>query len=240
MTTARFFWRLVLYQRWLYLANCVLWTLLYMGPLLPGLVLRRFFNQLEAGTASNHGVLTIAASLVAIAAGRVAVVYAAMFADVVHRFATSALLRRNLFDRSVPDARLLAALELLGLGPWFQSYPEGLDARISAGALSAGEAQLLACARLCLKDPGLVVLDEATSRLDPATQRLVDGAIARLMEGRTAIIVAHRLATVDRADKIAIIEDGRIVETGSRVALLADRSSLFRRLRELDTEAVTA
>ena len=110
----------------------------------------------------------------------------------------------TLFDRSIPDEKLLEAVRDLGLGPWLASYPEGLAAHIAGGGgLSAGEGQLLALARVFLKDPGLVVLDEATSRLDPATQRLVERAVGELVRGRTAIIVAHRLATVDRADTVA-------------------------------------
>jgi ATP-binding cassette, subfamily B, bacterial len=144
----------------------------------------------------------------------------------------------TLFDDGVPDARLIAALTALGLGSWLESLPDGLDSRLSSGGLSAGEAQLLACARLFLADPGLVVLDEATSRLDPATQRLVDVAVGGLLEGRTAIIIAHRLTTLDRADVIAVLEDGVVVEQGERLTLLADPTSRFATLRAMEAEAV--
>ncbi|HSH79332.1 MAG TPA: ABC transporter ATP-binding protein, partial [Herpetosiphonaceae bacterium] len=93
--------------------------------------------------------------------------------------------------------------------------------------LSAGEAQLLAFARVLLKNPGLVVLDEASSRLDPATERLLERAVGRLLQARTGIIIAHRLETVFRADVIMILEDGEVVEYGPRERLAGDPSSRF-------------
>jgi ATP-binding cassette subfamily B protein len=88
----------------------------------------------------------------------------------------------------------------------------------------------VALARVFLKDPGLVVLDEASSRLDPATERLLEGAITRLLEGRTGVVIAHRLATVERADRILILEDGRVAEFGRRADLARDPASRFARL----------
>ena len=88
--------------------------------------------------------------------------------------------------------------------------------------LSAGQAQVLACARVFLRDPDVVILDEASSRLDPATERLVHTALGRLLDGRTGIIVAHRLATVAYADDILVLEDGQVREHGPRLALAAD------------------
>jgi len=121
------------------------------------------------------------------------------------------------FDRTIPDAQIEAAIEALGLGEWYASLPEGLDTRLETGSrgLSAGEGQLLAFTRVLLRDPGLVVLDEASSRLDPATERLIERAIDHLLRGRTAIVIAHRLATVGRADEIMILEGGRIHEHGA-------------------------
>lgn len=153
-----------------------------------------------------------------------------------------ATLRDNLtfFDPAVPDARLLAVLEELGLGAWLARLPEGLDTVIAGGRLSAGEAQLVALARVFLKDPGLVVLDEASSRLDPATEALLERALDRLLAGRTAIVIAHRLATVERADDILILEDGRILEHGPRAALASDASSRFAELRRAGLVEVLA
>jgi ABC-type multidrug transport system fused ATPase/permease subunit len=132
----------------------------------------------------------------------------------------TASLRDNitLFDPDVPDARVLEALERLGLGPWLSSLPGGLDAPISSGALSAGEAQLVALARVFLKDPGVLVLDEVASRLDPATQALLERALDGLLRGRTAVVIAHRLATLERADDFLLLDDGRIREHWQRTA----------------------
>ncbi len=144
------------------------------------------------------------------------------------------------FDRSVPDERVVAVLDELGLGPWRRALPHGLDTELApgGGGLSAGEGQLLALARAFLKDPGLVVLDEASSRLDPATERLLERAVDRLLEGRTAIVIAHRLATVGRADRIVILERGRVAEEGDRAALAADPASRFGRLLRAGLEEV--
>jgi ABC-type multidrug transport system fused ATPase/permease subunit len=143
------------------------------------------------------------------------------------------------FDPSEPDGRVEAVLAELGLGPWLRSLPDGLATRLApgGGGLSAGEAQLLAFARVFLKDPGVVVLDEASSRLDPVTERLLERAIDRLLAGRTAIVIAHRLATVERADQVLILEDGRVVEEGDRAALAADPGSRLGRLLRAGLEA---
>jgi ATP-binding cassette subfamily B protein len=142
-----------------------------------------------------------------------------------------ASIRDNLtfFNTRVPDGQVLAALEELGLGDWHRSLPDGLDTRLESGGwgLSAGEAQLLAFARVFLRDPGLVILDEASSRLDPATEQLLERAVERLLQDRTAIIIAHRLGTVQRADEIMILEQGRICEHGPRHTLAEDPTSRF-------------
>lgn len=137
------------------------------------------------------------------------------------------------FDPSVPDARIEQVVEEMGLGEWLSRQPEGLDTIIDSGGrnLSAGEAQLMAFARVFLKDPGLVVLDEPSSRLDPASERLLEAAVERLLEGRTAIIIAHRLETVERVDRILVMGEGRVVEYGHRAALAADPGSRYARLR---------
>ena len=145
-----------------------------------------------------------------------------------------ASVRDNLtfFDPAIADARIVAVLEELGLGRWFHALPEGLDTRLApdGGGLSAGQAQLLAFARVFLHNPGLVILDEASSRLDPATERAVEHAVERLLHGRTAIIIAHRLPTVQRADKVLILERGQIVEFGLRRQLADDPDSRFAQL----------
>jgi ABC-type multidrug transport system fused ATPase/permease subunit len=146
------------------------------------------------------------------------------------------------FDRAIPDAQILAVLDDLGLGGWLRALPEGLDTRLAPGGsgLSAGQAQLVAFARVFLKDPGLVILDEASSRLDPSTEAQVEHAVDRLLAGRTAIIIAHRLRTVDRADEILILEDGRVVEHGARAGLARDPASCFAGLLRTGLEEVLA
>jgi ABC-type multidrug transport system fused ATPase/permease subunit len=153
-------------------------------------------------------------------------------------------IRDNLtfFDPTIPDERLQEVLATLGLAEWLASLPNGLDSELEAGGagLSAGQAQLLAFTRIFLKNPGLVILDEASSRLDPATEALIERAVERLMEDRTGFIIAHRLATVTRADDILILEDGNVVEFGERVALMADPESRFSRLLATGIEEVLA
>src|SRR5206468_10100055 len=148
----------------------------------------------------------------------------------------------TLFDHSISDERIRDVLERIGLGPWLRSLPDdcGLDTELRSGALSAGEAQLVAFARVFLRDPGLVVLDEASSRLDPATERHIENAIDELLDRRTAIVIAHRLATVERCDEIAILENGRVVEHGPRHALAVDPSSRFHELLRIGLEEVLA
>ncbi len=152
-----------------------------------------------------------------------------------------ATVRENLtfFDTTIPDETILGAIRDLGLWEWFEALPKGLDTELeSGGGLSAGEAQLLAFTRIFLRDPGLVILDEATSRLDPATEHLIELAVDKLVHNRTAIIVAHRLGTVERADDILILEDGEICEYGERLHLAGDPSSRFYHLLETGLEEV--
>jgi ABC-type multidrug transport system fused ATPase/permease subunit len=146
----------------------------------------------------------------------------------------------TLFDPSVPDDRILAAVDRLGLGPWFARLPDGLDTVVGEGGagVSAGEAQLLSFGRAFLADPSVVVLDEAASRLDRITEALLEAAVDRLLDGRTGIVIAHRLATLERCDTIAILEHGRVVEYGGRAALADDPSSHFGRLLRTGLDVV--
>ena len=158
----------------------------------------------------------------------------------VQLFQASVRENLTLFDPTVDDERIWAALGELGIDGWARSLPAGLDTKLASGGagLSAGEAQLLAFARVFLKDPGLVILDEASSRLDPASERLLERAIERLLRGRSAIIIAHRLASVQRADEIMILDQGYVVEQGLRVALAAEPTSLFAGLLRSGLEEV--
>jgi len=195
------------------------------GKTTVGRLLFRLYDPQE-GTVSLHGVDLRRANLKALRS-RVGVV-----TQDVQLFEAS--LRDNItfFDATVPDARLHDVLGTLGLTAWLERLPRGLDTLISSARLSGGEAQLVALARVFIKDPGLVILDEASSRLDPATEALLERALDSLLAGRTAIIIAHRLATMARADDIMILEDGRAVEYGPRAQLAADPGSRFAALRQ--------
>ena len=153
-----------------------------------------------------------------------------------------ASVRDNLtfFDATVPDERILEAIQRLELEEWLASLPDGLDTVLQSGSggLSAGQAQLLAFTRIFLEDPGIVVLDEASSRLDPATEALIERAVDHLLEDRTGIVIAHRLATVTRADDILILENGQVVEYGPRIDLVADTNSRFSQLLATGMEEV--
>ncbi|HEX6817161.1 MAG TPA: ABC transporter ATP-binding protein [Ktedonobacterales bacterium] len=142
-----------------------------------------------------------------------------------------ATVRENLtfFDARIPDERIHDVIAQMGLESWFARLPNGLDTPLEGGGggLSAGEAQLVAFIRVFLRDPGLVILDEPSSRLDLATERLIERGVGALLRNRTAIIIAHRLATVQRADLILTLGDGRVLEFGPREALARDPQSHF-------------
>ena len=148
----------------------------------------------------------------------------------------------NLFGAGASDERIVDILQELQLDAWYRSLPDGLDTELApaGGQLSAGEAQMLAFARVFLKAPDVVVLDEASSRLDPATERMIDRAMQALLEGRTAVVIAHRLSTVERVDEIMILNEGRIEEHGAREALAADPSSRFSGLLRTGMDEVLA
>ena len=121
------------------------------------------------------------------------------------------------------DAEVDAALQRLGIFDHFDRLPEGLDTQVRerGSRLSAGERQLVALGRAALVDPAVLVLDEATSNLDPGTEAEVEAALENLMRGRTTIVVAHRLTTVQRADRIVVVDKARIAEVGTHQELLA-------------------
>jgi ATP-binding cassette subfamily B protein len=125
-----------------------------------------------------------------------------------------------------PDAdaaAIDAAIDALGLRERFDALPEGLETEVRerGSRLSAGERQLVSLVRAALADPAVLVLDEATSNLDPGTEQAVERALERLTVGRTVVIVAHRLSTAARADRVAVVDDGRLVELGSHDELVA-------------------
>lgn len=120
------------------------------------------------------------------------------------------------------DAAALAAFEDLGLGDWVSSLPDGLNSRVGerGGSLSAGERQLVALTRAWITNPDLLVLDEATSAVDPALEVQLRRAIERLTAGRTSITVAHRLSTAEASDEVLVFDQGHLVERGTHAELL--------------------
>jgi ATP-binding cassette, subfamily B, bacterial len=134
------------------------------------------------------------------------------------------------------DDEVAGVLAEVGLGSWLDGLDERLETAIGPGGigLSAGQAQLLGFARVFLRDPGLVVLDEASSRVDPATQLLVEAATERLLRDRTGIIIAHRLSSVLRTDSVAVLDHGRLVEHGPTASLAADPDSHLGRMLALE------
>jgi ATP-binding cassette subfamily B protein len=144
----------------------------------------------------------------------------AMVTQEVQLFGATVRDNVTFFDRNVADARILDAIDALGMRSWLDALPEGLDTVLQGGnaSLSAGEAQLLAVAR--------------------ATERMIEDAMARLVAGRTAIVIAHRLGTVQRADEILILEEGRVREHGDRARLAADPGSRFSELLHVGMQEV--
>lgn len=153
-------------------------------------------------------------------------------------------IRDNLtfYDDSIADEQIIEVLIELGLGTWYEAMPEGLDTVLASGggSLSAGEAQLLAFARVFLTNPGLVIMDEASSRLDPLTEQRMEKAVSKLLTQRSCIMIAHRLATVQRADHVLILDNGRVLESGKREMLAADPNSRFSQLLATGLEEVLA
>ncbi|MHA1244447.1 MAG: ABC transporter ATP-binding protein [Candidatus Heimdallarchaeota archaeon] len=136
------------------------------------------------------------------------------------------------FDSRYSDKEIIDVIRKLGLEDWFNKLPNGLETEVYSEelGLSAGEEQLLALTRAFLKDPKIVILDEASSRLDPATEKITERALNNLLKNRSTIIIAHRLSTLENVDKILILENGEITEFGSRSKLVDDPESQFSQL----------
>ena len=137
-------------------------------------------------------------------------------------------------DRELPRAKLEQLSAELGLNPLLQRLPQGLDTplRERGGNLSSGERQLLAVARVALRDPSVLVMDEATAFMDPSTEATLQRDLGRLLDHRTAIVIAHRLATVEASDRILVLKRGRLVEQGSHQELRR-QGGLYAQLADL-------
>jgi ATP-binding cassette, subfamily B, bacterial len=193
-----------------------------------GRLLARIWDVRGDGGAVRLGGVDVRDLTVDALRGRVAVV-----TQDVELFRASVRDNLTLFGtRGATDDRLREVLEQVGLADWLAALPDGLDTSLDGGqGLSAGEGQLVAFARAFLAGPAVVVLDEASSRLDPVTEERIAAATEALLAGRTAVIIAHRLDTLDRVDEVAVLESGRVVEYGSRRALAHDPASRYARLR---------
>lgn len=150
----------------------------------------------------------------------------------VQLFQTTVRNNLTFFNPTISDEQILDILDGLGLSKWLHSLPNGLDTYLTSESskLSAGQAQLLAFTRVFLKNPSLVILDEASSRLDSKTEQYLEVAIDKLLTGRTAIIIAHRLQTLQRVNQILMLDNGRIIEYGSYQDLINNSASHFSQL----------
>jgi ABC-type multidrug transport system fused ATPase/permease subunit len=147
----------------------------------------------------------------------------------------------RLWNPAIPDARVEEAARLVHADDFIRALPNGYDTDLAErGAnLSHGQRQLLSFARVLAADPEILVLDEATASIDPETERRIQEALHRITEGRTSILIAHRLLTLEEADRIAVLQQGRVVELGTHAELLA-RGGLYRTLYELQFRAEDA
>jgi len=140
-------------------------------------------------------------------------------------FLFSGTLRDNIRygNGEVSDDKIWQVCQSVGIADWVATLPDGLETEVRerGSRLSAGERQLVALARALLADPTLIVLDEATSNLDPETESRVELALSTLLEGRTAVVIAHRLATAERADRVVVMDNGKIAEIGPHEELVA-------------------
>ena len=144
-------------------------------------------------------------------------------------------------DAPISDPQLEQTCRELGLDPLLRRLPEGLNTELRerGGNLSSGERQLLAVARVAIRNPSVLVMDEATAFMDPATEATLQRDLERLLDRRTAIVIAHRLATVEAADRILVLQRGRLVEQGNHRELRA-AGGLYARLAELQDKGLAA
>jgi ABC-type multidrug transport system fused ATPase/permease subunit len=140
------------------------------------------------------------------------------------------------------DEEVLAAATAIGVDRVAARFERGLDHVVREGGagLSAGERQLISIARALLADPRILILDEATSNIDRPSEILIERAFDRLLTGRTSIIIAHRLATVRRADEILVVEHGRIVQRGTELELLREEGAFRRLAKSLHSDGLTS
>jgi ATP-binding cassette, subfamily B, multidrug efflux pump len=156
-------------------------------------------------------------------------------------FPGSVLDNLRLFDDAVPREQVIEAARRVRIHDAILRFPQGYDTVLTEGGanFSLGERQLLAFARALVRDPEILILDEATSSVDPHTEHLIQEGLEELLKGRTAIIVAHRLATIRMADRVLVVHKGRIAEQGTHEELLV-REGIYSRLYRLQYVGETA
>jgi len=142
----------------------------------------------------------------------------------------------TLFSKDYLDSQITSAICELGLKEWLDRMDKGLDTIIKPDVLSTGESQLLAFARAYLKKPSLIIFDEATAYLHPQTEQLVQRAFNNLLKGKTAIIIAHRLKTLDNVDTILVLNEGKVIDFGDRDYVKEKDGSIFAKLLEKEKE----
>lgn len=144
-----------------------------------------------------------------------------------------------LFDRSVSRAQVVEAAQAVNLDAFIRSLPRGYDEEVleEGKSLSTGQKQLLSFARAFVRDPDVVIMDEATSSIDAESERLIEDATASLLAGRTAIVIAHRLSTIRSVDRILVLHDGALVEEGGHDSLLA-RDGVYAKLYRVQVLAL--
>ncbi|MDX2432752.1 MAG: ATP-binding cassette domain-containing protein, partial [Bacteroides sp.] len=138
-------------------------------------------------------------------------------------------------DPAAPEEKILEAARLANAWEFIQRFPEQLDTLVGERGtqLSGGQRQRVAIARALLKNPKILILDEATSSLDSESEKLVQGALENLMSGRTSIVIAHRLSTVRNADQIFVLDTGMLAEAGTHEELIKIKDGKYRNLSEL-------
>jgi ATP-binding cassette subfamily B protein len=127
------------------------------------------------------------------------------------------------------DEEVIAAARLVSADSFIERLPDGYQTELGerGSGLSQGQRQLIAIARVALMNPGILILDEATSSVDTRTERLIQRAFEKLLEGRTSFVIAHRLSTIRNADQVLVLKDGEIIERGNHESLLAQQGAYY-------------